>query len=332
MKIWVKRGITLVAFAIVLYLFWPLIGELKKTVILLREAQWGWIIIAIVLQFASYANLTALNLLLLNPFEGKIKFWRMMGVLTSLAFIEVAIPSAGVSGVVLRARLLGKSGYALEASMFTVFLEAIYISSVMIIVSMAGVWYLVQYGHIRWFQWVLLFGLTVIFICAGLLAVWIGGDRERAKRWVMKAGKIRDRVLQKFNRPPVSMEETINRVDVFFNGLEHLGRTPRWPFIATSVGRVLLDVATLGACFAAFHFSIPTGILLTGFGLTLTLSGLSAIPGGLGLADASLAVIFARLGAPGAVAVAAALTYRLIAYWSIRLIGFVNWVFMEART
>jgi uncharacterized protein (TIRG00374 family) len=94
----------------------------------------------------------------------------------------------------------------------------------------------------------------------------------------------------------------------------------------------LLDVATLGACFAAFHFSIPPGILLTGFGLTLTLSGLSAIPGGFGLADASLAVIFSRLGAPGAVAVAAALTYRLISYWLIRFIGFINWIVLEAKS
>jgi glycosyltransferase 2 family protein len=330
--IWVKRGITLLAFAIVLYLFWPLIGEMRKSANLIREAQWGWIIVALMLQFASYANLTGLNLLLLRPFEGKINFPRMMAVLTSLAFIEVAIPSAGVSGVVLRARLLGKHGYTLEASMFTVFLEAIYISSVMIIVAIAGVWYLVQYGNVRPFQWVLLIGLTLIAITAGLLAYWTGRDRERAKRWALKAGYVWNWILQKVNRPPISMDETINRVDVFFNGLEQLGKTPRWPFIATSFGRVLLDVATLGACFKAFHFSIPTGILLTGFGLTLTLSGLASIPGGFGLADASLAVIFARLGAPGAVAVAAALTYRLIAYWLIRFIGLINWVIMEAKS
>ena len=329
---WVKRGITLLAFAIVLYLFWPLIGELRKTANLLREAQWGWIVAAFLLQFASYASLTGLNHLLLRPFEGKIRYWRLMAVLSSLAFIEVAIPSAGVSGVVLRARLLGKSGYSLEASMFTVFLEAIYISSVMIVVSLAGIWYLVQYGQVRKFQWVLLTGLTVIAICAGLLAYWAGRDRNRAKRWALKGGNTWNWVLQKFKRSPLVLDETINRVDVFFNGLEHLGKTPRWPFTTTSIGRVLLDVATLGACFAAFHFPISPGILLTGYGLMLTLSGLSAIPGGLGLADASLAVIYARLGAPGAVAVAAALTYRIIAYWLIRFAGFINWIILEAKS
>jgi uncharacterized protein (TIRG00374 family) len=97
-------------------------------------------------------------------------------------------------------------------------------------------------------------------------------------------------------------------------------------------GRVLLDVASLGVCFAIFHYDIPLGVLLTGYGLTLLLSGLASLPGGLGLADLSLAVIYARLGAPGAVAVAAALCYRLIAFWLLRLIGFVTWQVLEVHS
>jgi uncharacterized protein (TIRG00374 family) len=99
-----------------------------------------------------------------------------------------------------------------------------------------------------------------------------------------------------------------------------------------TLGRVALDVASLGACFLAFGYNVPPGVLLTGYGLMLLLSTLSALPGGLGLADASLAVIYARLGAPGAVAVAAALAYRLIAFWLLRFIGFINWQILEAKT
>ena len=81
----------------------------------------------------------------------------------------------------------------------------------------------------------------------------------------------------------------------------------------------------------AFTYSVPLGILLTGYGLMLALSGLGALPGGLGMADLSLAVVYARLGAPGAVAVAAALAYRLIAFWLLRFIGFITWRILEAR-
>jgi uncharacterized protein (TIRG00374 family) len=90
-------------------------------------------------------------------------------------------------------------------------------------------------------------------------------------------------------------------------------------------------VASLGVCFALFNFAIPIGVLLTGYGLTLLLSALASLPGGLGLADFSLAVIYARLGVPGGVAVAAGLSYRLIAFWLIRFIGFVTWQVLEVR-
>ena len=89
---------------------------------------------------------------------------------------------------------------------------------------------------------------------------------------------------------------------------------------------------TLGACFLAFSYPISPGILLTGYGMMQALSVLGIRPGGLGLADASLAVIYARLGAPGAVAVAAALTYRLIAYWGLRFIGFITWQILEGKS
>jgi uncharacterized membrane protein YbhN (UPF0104 family) len=42
-------------------------------------------------------------------------------------------------------------------------------------------------------------------------------------------------------------------------------------------------------------------------------------------------VIFSWFYIPGAVAIAAALTYRLIAFWSVRLIGFFWWQYLEGK-
>src|SRR6266536_1706908 len=147
-RVWLRRLLSIFAFGVVLYLFWPLIGELRNVVDLFKEAQWAGLGFAICIEFTSYICVTMLNYLLLSPFSGKIGFWRLMAVLPAMAFIEVALPSAGLSGLVLRARLLSKNGYSAEASSFTVLIESIYIAGVMIIVSLAGVWYLLQSGGI----------------------------------------------------------------------------------------------------------------------------------------------------------------------------------------
>jgi uncharacterized protein (TIRG00374 family) len=94
---------------------------------------------------------------------------------------------------------------------------------------------------------------------------------------------------------------------------------------------VILDVITLGVCFRLFGYTIATDTLLIGYGLILTVSGVSSLPGGLVMTEAFVPVIFSRLGVPGSVALAAGLTYRLIAFWLVRFIGYISWLILERR-
>ncbi|HEX9331906.1 MAG TPA: flippase-like domain-containing protein [Anaerolineales bacterium] len=330
-RVWLRRLLSIFAFGVVLYLFWPLIGELRNVVDLFKEAQWAGLGFAICIEFTSYICVTMLNYLLLSPFSGKIGFWRLMAILPAMAFIEVALPSAGLSGVVLRARLLGRNGYSVEASSFTLLMETIYLSGVMMVVSIAGVWYLVESGGIRLSQLAILSFIMVLLISSGFLFYRIGQDKQRGVLWVERIVTRWNRMMRALGRPSISMEGLTDRVNGFYDGLSQVKHVPPMILLGLATGRIALDVATLGACFIAFGYAIPLGILITGYGLVLAFSGLAALPGGLGLVDASLAVIFARLGAPGAVAVAAALSYRLIAFWLVRFIGFVSWQVLEAR-
>ncbi len=111
LKSWLHRAIALVALGVVAYLFWPLLKEIRAAARLFASAHWGWLAAAVLLQLGSYSSLTWLNVLAMRPFPGRIGFWRLMCVLTAMAFITSAVPSAGASGVVLRARLLARYGY-----------------------------------------------------------------------------------------------------------------------------------------------------------------------------------------------------------------------------
>ena len=163
-------------------------------------------------------------------------------------------------------------------------------------------------------------------------AVWRAVlNRARTQRWLMWAQMGWNRLTARLGRPPASRLKLMRRARRFYAGLDRLRQAPMRGFWLASFSHMALDLASLWACFAAFGYSMPAGTLLTGYGLMLLLSSLSALPGGLGIADASLAVIFARLGAPGAVALAGALLYRLIAFWLLRLIGFVTWQALEAK-
>lgn len=329
--VWIRRLLSILAFGIVCYLFWPLVGELRNTLDLFRQVQWVVLLLAAGIQFLSYSSLTALNQVLLSPFAGKVGFWRLMAILPAMAFIEVALPSVGISGVILRARLLGKSGYSAEVSSFTLLMETIYMAGVMMVLSLIGVWYLLDNGSVHFNQMIILILMMLLPVTGSLLFYRMCQNRERGLRWSGWILHHWNRLMRLFRRPGISLEIMKERVNRFYQGIAGLKHVPPILLLTFAFIRIALDVATLWFCFLAFHFAISLGILLTGYGLVLGFSGLAALPGGLGLVDVSLASIYARLGTPGAVAVAAALSYRLLAFWLVRLIGFISWQILEAR-
>lgn len=327
--VWFKRGLALAALGVLIYLFWPLLAEIEAAAGLFKTAKWAWLPLALAIYLTSYSFLTWLNSMALAPFEGHIRFPKLAAVLTSIAFIEVAIPSAGASGVALRARLLGKHGrFSFEGSTFSLVLESIYMSFAMVILGFLGLFYLVQQGQISNVQ---LSGLGV-GVTLIIIAIWSGWrvvhNQTLSQKILFKLADGWNRIGRGFLQ--IEKETLENRLRIFHVGLKQLGKAPRWKFILAAFGRVTLDVVTLGMCFVLFQNPLPLGTLFVGYGLTVLISGLASLPGGLGLADASIPVIFASLGVPGAVALAAGLTYRLMAYWMVRFIGFVSWQVLES--
>jgi uncharacterized protein (TIRG00374 family) len=328
--IWFKRGLALAALGVLIYLFWPLLGEIKAAAALFKTAKWAWLPLVLAVYITSYSSLTWLNAMALRPFGGHIHFPKLAAVLTSIAFIEVAIPSAGASGVALRARLLGKHGrFSFEGSTFSLVLESIYTAFAMLTLASLGLFYLIQRGQVSNVQLSgIAFGVTLV-----LFLIWSGWrvihNQSLSKKILFKLAEGLNRIGRGYLK--IEKERVEKRLYIFHHGLDQLGKAPRWKFVLAAFGRVALDVVTLGLCFVLFQHPLPVGTLFVGYGLTLLISGLASLPGGLGLADASIPVIFASLGVPGAVALAAGLTYRLLAYWLVRFIGFASWQFLESE-
>lgn len=326
---WWRLVLSVVLLGLLLYFFWPLLGEIKAAADLFRTAEWIWLLVAILVQVFSYSFLTWLNALSLQPFSGQIRFIPLAGVLTSMAFIAVAIPSAGLSGVALRVHLLRKYDYLPEESLFSLVVETTLEFIALATVAVIGIIYLLQSGGLTPINVLILALLGVLIIIIGLLTWRVLSSYERSKLALEKFVRFWNRFGKRFD--PLDFEELDGRL-VYFN--ENLRRYPRSSMLKlplSAYGKVILDVITLGVCFRLFGYTIATDTLLIGYGLILTVSGVSALPGGLVMTEAFVPVIFSRLGVPGSVALAAGLTYRLIAFWLVRFIGYISWLILERR-
>ena len=328
-RTWLMRAVSLVLLGLLLYFFWPLLGEIRAAADLFRTAEWIWLLVAILIQVASYSSLTWMNALSLQPFSGSIGFVPLAGVLTSMAFIAVAIPSAGISGIAMRVHLLRKYGYYPEESLFSLVVETLLEFIALVTVALIGIAYLVQSGGLNILNvlWIVFIGMLIIGI---LWSSWyVVNDYERSRRILRGIAQIWNRYARRIKE--LDLEDWEERLIFFSENLTRYPRSSLWKFPLSAYGKVTLDVFTLGVCFLLFGYQIVPSTLLIGYGLILTLSGVSALPGGLVMTDAFVPVIFSRLGVPGPVALAAGLTYRLIAFWLVRFVGYVSWLILERR-
>jgi uncharacterized protein (TIRG00374 family) len=247
-----------------------------------------------------------------------------------MAFISVAIPSAGLSGVALRIHLLRKYGYAPEESLFSLAVETTMELVALASVAILGIGYLLRRGGLSPIE-VTLLSLVGVVILVGIWGGWrLINHRQRSQAIMHRFCNWWNRVGSRFYTFNIPLFE--QRLSVFQDNLAKYRTVSLGALFVAAYGKVILDVLTMGACFYMFHYAIPPATLFVGYGLTLTLSGLTALPGGLAMTDAFVPVIFSWLNVPGAVAIAAGLTYRLIAFWLVRFAGFISWVFLENRS
>jgi uncharacterized protein (TIRG00374 family) len=101
--------------------------------------------------------------------------------------------------------------------------------------------------------------------------------------------------------------------------------------LACLVARFVFEALCLMICFYALGQRLSVITLLLVYSLTITINTLGAVPGGIGLAEVSLAAFYSRLGITSEVALAVALAYRLTGYWFPRLLGGLAWLWLERR-
>jgi uncharacterized protein (TIRG00374 family) len=95
--------------------------------------------------------------------------------------------------------------------------------------------------------------------------------------------------------------------------------------LSGTVGYMLFDIVALGACFQAFGYSPPVGVLVVAY-LVGQLGGLIPLPGGIGGIELGLIGSFAVYNVPVSVTAAAVLAYRVFQLWIPAVLGTLAFV------
>ena len=91
--------------------------------------------------------------------------------------------------------------------------------------------------------------------------------------------------------------------------------------VGSAVGLLVADLLSLLAALTAFGVHVTTATVVTAYAVVALVSLVPVTPGGLGVVEGGLFALLLVRGVPAASLMAGVLTYRLISYWLVVLLG-----------
>ena len=105
--------------------------------------------------------------------------------------------------------------------------------------------------------------------------------------------------------------------DELFDAIQQIRARPAavCPVFALTLLLELLSISMVWICLAAYGQHVNITVAVVGYGVSVLFSLVSALPAGIGFAEASLGAVFVSFGVKGSAAEVVVLTYRILETW-----------------
>jgi len=235
----------------------------------------------------------------------------------------------------LRVRLLKPHGVSADVATVSTVIEMILIIASIILLAIP-VFVIVAVGGLQGKN-ILTQGifslLSGVILAGAVIILWRTHRFHRVVRWMLsKTVHFWDnQVLPQWHLQPGywSSRMILNRARYLVSEAVTLIKVRPYAIGGSLLARSAFEALGLMMCFYAVGQKIPLFTLLLIYTLTVVINVLGAVPGGVGLAEVSLAVLYAQFGISPETAVIIALAYRLTDYWLPRIAGGVAWLWLE---
>jgi uncharacterized protein (TIRG00374 family) len=227
------------------------------------------------------------------------------------------VPTAGVGGLVLWSLGLSRLGVPREGAVASGILYAVLDYVALFVLLAVGMLVLLLERSLPPAMLVPLVLMSLAILAAAATVAGLLSREERGIAIIKRMVSAANGMLVSLGRISLDAARISATASQFYADWRTMGvrwrhlLVPAWWVLAARV----LDVLTLQVLFAAAGHPMPWGALAVGFVYANFASAVSVLPTGLGVLDASLAILFAGLGAPLPVAVVVTLLFRFLAYW-----------------
>jgi len=318
----------LVILGLAVQLLVPQIASLESSWSVVQDMTWWAVVLAVAAQIFSYLGAGYMLHAILANNHQKLSIFK--GAMITLASASIGLVAGGWVGDAAATyawvrREVDDNNTATLAGTLPPILN----TALLAVMALIGTAYLLAVHDLGQAE-LIEFGITllalvlIIFSLASALrypklatrlVVWLAG------RWAA--------LLHKQYEP----EETMAAVGEFVDAWNSLGDGKwRGPLLG-AIANLSFDMLTLYFLFIAAGHNVSLGVLFAGYGLPFILARMAfLLPGGLGVVEGSMVVLYDSLLVPNAVSVVVILGYRLLSFWLPSLLGFAAAAYLSRKS
>ncbi|MFL6233276.1 MAG: YbhN family protein [Thermoanaerobaculia bacterium] len=282
-------------------------SEGRKFALLLQQARPAWILVAALLQAATYVCAAAVWQRVLRKGRARCTLRSLLPIAVARLFVDQVIPTAGFGGRLLVMRSLRRRGVHTRLAVAAILVDLLTLYAAFAVCVLASLATVATLRDLNRFVLGLvgLFPLCALSIPAAVL--WLsGGKRREPPRWIRRIPRAED-LLREVSRAPRRLVRN--------KGL----------LLEAGVLQLLifvLDALTFYAMLRAVGYAAHPAAVFASFVFAQVAATVLLIPGGLGTFEASGVAMLALFRVPVEVALTATLLLRGFTYWLPMAPGF----------
>jgi glycosyltransferase 2 family protein len=305
------------------------VSSLKTTISAIRQMPLWIVGLAAVAQVISYLG----NGYLLKVIVSRVRYRLSVvrGALITVAADTIGLASGAVGAAAATYYWTSKNNDDAGEAALAGIIPILYNAIVIIIITIIGMAYLLLMHELSSTQ-IIVYGSVLAIIIAGVLIALYGlRHRDAMTRIILRIAKKANTFRFIKRKKDLALLEV--DIEDFYDSMELL-KNRGW--IKLGLGPTLntfFDMLTLYLFFIAAGYLIQPSVLLAGFSLSFLFGRYAfLVPGGAGIVEGGMVVIFSNLGVPSNICVVAVLGYRFLSFWLPSLLGFPAMAYLQRTT
>lgn len=285
------------------------LSEEREFVRLLREIKPGWLLVALALQSCTYVAQSAIWRSVLAKGGSEISRTRAFKLSLAKLFVDQTVPSAGISGTVVIANALEKSGVVQSVVLAAAVINVISYHSAFLLSLAVALAVAAVRGHAS----TLIFSLAILFVLFAAAVIWL---------LLVFSARVENVPAHSTAAKPSHLRKLLKILRAADIQLVHdaalLAKA-----VACQLAIVLCDASTIWVLILGLgSMASPSGVFAS-YILSTLFRNFTFVPGGLGTFEAASVVTLNLIGVSIPVALSATLLFRFLSFWLPMLPGLI---------